>query len=713
MIAATKAPRQGMRYPIFSVSSKNTPQSFFQMPIRRAKRYASAGRSIRRKKTTRARTTSKRPAKRARASTPRRAGTSGGGRGGKSEGIAEKILATASELAGAMLGPASSKLAGVAGRYLGAHVDRLGAKLQSHFLDKYTEVAEQGGEQHSLYKDSRLTMRNSATGIRGHGDYTVTGSGFTNGAGAGSSGVPVFGGSGKRSTRIQNREYLGEIYPTGIVPGTAAAGQLYSVQYSINPGDSKTFPWLSTMAQNFEEYKLNGCIFEFRSELGSANGNLTNEGSMGSVMMATQYNSLARPFGTKQQMLETEFSVSAKPSSHLMHAVECARAEMPLKAFYIRTGPRESNQTGDIRMMDIGIVTIATQDTVGTRALGELWISYDVDLYKPKLSTAGAGAGTNYLWNSTVYQGPAGASGTDPSTWNPRQKAWDLSWPFSNVNYVNPFAATSKGRTNPGSTLACPPIPGQTDVPDQYFHIGTKSYGGRLMFPDWLRQGRFKIDIMMSNDQATKWQGNSSLVMNRGEIVVYGYTEAWNTPDPDWINRPRDMTHYSHHRAYQPLSAPPFNCNPLAIKFDGGFQRADGSLLPGSIRYLGVQTDSLDVESPADAFSCPARYRPSMNWNIIAGATLPGVTGFNYTRSNQRMLSVIIDVTGPGAHFDIGPASCAEYRAMGSVSSGGNYITTASEGQKTGTLKVIVMQLPGTGPYIAPVYGAPTQELVF
>jgi hypothetical protein len=91
--------------------------------------------------------------------------------------------------------------------------------------------------------------------IVGSGDYQQMGSSpkynvITNG-----SQIPQF--SSLRQTNVVcHREYLGDIQGTAGFNNTA---------YPLNPGMSQTFPWLSTVAENFQEYRIHGLVFEFRS----------------------------------------------------------------------------------------------------------------------------------------------------------------------------------------------------------------------------------------------------------------------------------------------------------------------------------------------------------------------------------------------------------------------------------------------------------------
>lgn len=204
--------------------------------------------------------------------------------------------------------------------------------------------------------------------IFGSGDYTITGTNPEYNVLTNSKQIPQF--STTHATNIVcHREYLGDI------TGTSA---FTNRSYPLNPGDSKTFPWLSTIAQNYQQYKIHGLIFEFRPLI----TDYVTAGSPGVVVMATNYNANADAYDTKQEMENSEFAVSVKPTGALMHGVECAKGETVLSQLYVRTGAIPSNQ--DLRLYDIGTFQFASQNNP-VQNLGELWVSYCVEFFKPKL----------------------------------------------------------------------------------------------------------------------------------------------------------------------------------------------------------------------------------------------------------------------------------------------------------------------------------------
>jgi hypothetical protein len=98
--------------------------------------------------------------------------------------------------------------------------------------------------------------------------------------------------------------------------------------------------------------------------------------------MATNYNSDVASYTNKQQMENSEFAVSVKPTLPLIHGVECNLQQTTLPQRYIRTGAVPAGK--DANLYDYGNFQFATQNNP-TQNLGELWVSYCVEFFKPQL----------------------------------------------------------------------------------------------------------------------------------------------------------------------------------------------------------------------------------------------------------------------------------------------------------------------------------------
>ncbi|AJK30619.1 putative capsid protein [Chimeric virus 14] len=234
--------------------------------------------------------------------------------------------------------------------------------------------------------------------IFGSGDYVTSSSQVRNNILVNQSQVPQFQ-DGKNTVRIAHREYLGDII-TSSTPGA------FSIEsYPINPGVSGSFPWLANVVgASFQQYRINGMVFEFRSM--SADALTSTNTALGTVAMATDYDSKDTAFTSKQQMENTEFGVSCKPSSCMIHGIECARSQTSVSELYVRAFAVPSG--ADPRLYDMGNFYIATQGMQGASVnVGELWVSYDITFFKAIEQVPG------FIMPLANYT-PVTASGTAP-----------------------------------------------------------------------------------------------------------------------------------------------------------------------------------------------------------------------------------------------------------------------------------------------------------
>lgn len=189
--------------------------------------------------------------------------------------------------------------------------------------------------------------------------------------------VPVMH-SGGESALIRHREYIGDVRTSGTANTFSIDG------YALNPGVETTFPWLAGVAAQYQEYTFKGVIFEFVSTSADAL-NSTNT-ALGTVLMATQYRATADAFTNKFGMNNQHYSNDGKPSDNLCHPIECDPKENPYRIQYVRTGSVPTGE--DPKTYDLGTFYIATTGFQGTSVnVGELWVSYEVELRKPAIPT--------------------------------------------------------------------------------------------------------------------------------------------------------------------------------------------------------------------------------------------------------------------------------------------------------------------------------------
>lgn len=203
---------------------------------------------------------------------------------------------------------------------------------------------------------------------------------------------------------LSHREYISDVYG----PSSTA---FENTTYIINPGMQQTFPWLSQIASNFEEYELVKCVFMYRSTVSESTSNTS--GQAGSLILATNYNASQAPFSDKEIMMQYHGACSGKVTETIVHGVECDPAKVADNVKFVRTAPvpyGEDQKTYDHGQFQIAIQNLPT--AFQNQALGELWVEYTVRLSKPKFFTnRGLGIQRDIFLNTA----PADASNFFPS----------------------------------------------------------------------------------------------------------------------------------------------------------------------------------------------------------------------------------------------------------------------------------------------------------
>jgi len=229
-----------------------------------------------------------------------------------------------------------------------------------------------GSKAGQFVGDAAHNIISSLTGL---GDYSVKRNVLL-----GNNLPQIVNNTGPGGTTIRFQEYLCDVYTGG--------KDVFKIDsYLINAANPKTFPWLSQIAANYEQYDIEGMLFSFTSTSSDAL-NSTNT-ALGTVMMATQYDVLDEVFNSKTEMLNYEFSTSCKPSHSNIHMIECDPRQTTINELYCLYN-QEVPPNGDPRLYHLGKFSIATTgfQAEGPINIGQLQVTYQVRLLKPKLYTS-------------------------------------------------------------------------------------------------------------------------------------------------------------------------------------------------------------------------------------------------------------------------------------------------------------------------------------
>lgn len=244
----------------------------------------------------------------------------------------------------------------------------------------------------------------------GAGDYSVGSNSIVKQTRA-SPHVPMMHSQNQTIT-VRHKEYLMQV--------TSSTGFAVTQAFTLNPGLEATFPWLSNIARNYQEYSIKGAVFHYVPTSGNAISGTNN--ALGSVMMQTTYRSTDSPPVSKVELLNEYWACESIPSESFCHPIECDPKENPFNIQYVRTG---TVPAGDSKLIyDLGTTYIATsgQQAAGV-VLGDIWITYEVELRKPILFSNATFENDRHsatyggtLTSSSIFTTLAGAVGALPIT---------------------------------------------------------------------------------------------------------------------------------------------------------------------------------------------------------------------------------------------------------------------------------------------------------
>ena len=203
----------------------------------------------------------------------------------------------------------------------------------------------------------------------GTGDYVVSANSIVRSLKSSDS-IPAMHVTGQ-TVVIRHKEFVGEI--------KGASSFTIRNSFYLNPGLSATFPWLSAVANSFQEYRIRGMVYHYIPSSGMVSG---SNPALGTVMIQTSYRATDTVPGQKLEMLNEYNASECVPSESFCHPIECDPKENPFNVQYVRS---RDVPAGDNRMLyDLGVthVAVSGQQTNG-QTLGDLWVTYEVELKKP------------------------------------------------------------------------------------------------------------------------------------------------------------------------------------------------------------------------------------------------------------------------------------------------------------------------------------------
>lgn len=195
----------------------------------------------------------------------------------------------------------------------------------------------------------------------------------------------------KDSCRVRNRELISSV----------AGSSAFTVQntFPLQPGMATTFPWLSTMAQCWEEYEFHALKFEYFTRTGS--------NVPGSMMLTPDYDA-SDPAPVSEQVASSYMgSAEDAPWKDIVCILPKKDLSAQIRNRFTRMGPLAANL--DIKTYDAGNLFVCSVDGTAVN-WGKLWVEYDVEFRIPQLPSQGASlpTGGGVTGNATTGANPLG-----------------------------------------------------------------------------------------------------------------------------------------------------------------------------------------------------------------------------------------------------------------------------------------------------------------
>jgi len=185
-----------------------------------------------------------------------------------------------------------------------------------------------------------------------------------------------------------------------------------TASYRLNPGLPTTFPWLSSIASSYENYRCLGMVVQSRSLLSEAAQSAN--GVVGEWGLCSEVNPTAAAPATYNAFTTHSFSDTQRGTEPCITGVECDSRKNPNTPWKQVSFPGD---TTDKHFTDQGVVHVATQGYPANGiAVGSLWVTYKIAFNNPVSNAISTGVSSQtWMVDMTATAGaicnvPAGAN---------------------------------------------------------------------------------------------------------------------------------------------------------------------------------------------------------------------------------------------------------------------------------------------------------------
>lgn len=199
---------------------------------------------------------------------------------------------------------------------------------------------------------------------------------------------------GEDSIVVSDTSFVCDIYTSSV------AGAFVNYSFDVSPTNTSLFPWLSSIASNYEEYELLGFIAKYKPTTSPYNAN----SAMGAIVITASYNPTAPAFNSKSTAENSAGAISARFDQPMLYGLECQRTEAPMQAYFIPvTGDSMSKTFTTVAKLQVCLQPASSFPT--SSIIGEFHVAAKMKLKRKRPSVGRLGL---------VYYCGGSASGSVP-----------------------------------------------------------------------------------------------------------------------------------------------------------------------------------------------------------------------------------------------------------------------------------------------------------
>ncbi len=176
--------------------------------------------------------------------------------------------------------------------------------------------------------------------------------------------VPTING-----TRVRHRELLKDTVNGNMTWSSTATG---CGLYQLNPGLAVNFPWLSSVAQKWEQYRVHSLCVEFVPTSATS--------SPGEIILTPIYDASEPAPDSEQHAVDDAGTVADSVWKRVRIDFDPKAMMCPGPRKYVRS----VQIAGDIKNYDVGYLFVSVNNCSGGGAIGKLYIEYDIEFFVPQ-----------------------------------------------------------------------------------------------------------------------------------------------------------------------------------------------------------------------------------------------------------------------------------------------------------------------------------------